>query len=123
MPGEVPSAHGKKCRFFISTTMDALPVDAVIEELLVGFNELNPMHVEELEEDPSPLEFMRSVARNTPFVIRRGASSWKAVRNWDAAYLKAALSGQSVKVAVTPTGYVTITGRRPLVLVSKLDLH
>lgn len=81
-------------------------IDAAVQELLTSFNELNPSHVEELYEDPSPLEFMRSVAHNAPFVIRAGASGWKATRKWDAAYLEEALTGQSVKVAVTPRGYV-----------------
>jgi jumonji domain-containing protein 7 len=84
--------------------MIASSTDKAIEELIVSFGELNPGQVEELEEDPSPLEFMRSVARNTPFVIRGGASNWKAMRKWDADYLNAALSGQTVKVAVTPKG-------------------
>ena len=76
------------------------------EDLITSFNELNPPEIEQLDEDPSPLEFMRSVARNTPFVIRGGASGWKATRTWDADYLEAALLGQSVKVAVTPKGHV-----------------
>ncbi|KAL7918182.1 cupin-like domain-containing protein [Trichoderma austrokoningii] len=58
----------------------------------------------ELFSEPSPLEFMRYVARNTPFVIRGGASHWKATQKWNSAYLKSALDGQSVNVAVTPFG-------------------
>ena len=87
--------------------MNATTANSAVEELIVTFNELNPGHVEELHEDPSPLEFMRSVARNTPFVVRGGASGWKATKKWDAAYLEAALTGQSVRVAVTPRGYVS----------------
>ncbi|OTA04274.1 hypothetical protein A9Z42_0048640 [Trichoderma parareesei] len=75
-----------------------------LENLLNTFNELNPSTVEELFAEPSPLEFMRYVARNAPFVIRGGASSWKATKNWDSAYLRTALEGQSVNVAVTPFG-------------------
>ncbi|OAQ77666.1 phospholipase A2 protein family [Purpureocillium lilacinum] len=79
-------------------------VDAALEELISTFNELNSATVEEFDSEPSPLEFMRFASRNAPFVIRGGASSWKACRKWDAAYLKAALAGEFVNVAVTPHG-------------------
>ncbi|KAG5938447.1 hypothetical protein E4U53_008009 [Claviceps sorghi] len=72
--------------------------------LITTYYELNSASIEELDCEPSPLEFMRYVSRNTPFVIRRGASSWKATRQWNAAYLKEALAGQRVNVAVTPHG-------------------
>lgn len=75
-----------------------------LENLINTFNELNPSTVEELFSEPSPLVFMRYVARNTPFVIRGGASSWKATKKWDSAYLRTVLAGQSVNVAVTPFG-------------------
>ncbi|KAH7166252.1 putative phospholipase [Dactylonectria macrodidyma] len=78
--------------------------DIALNELLSTFNELNSHVVEQLSEEPSPLEFMRFVARNTPFVIRGGASSWKACQEWNSAYLLSALKGQSVNVAVTPFG-------------------
>lgn len=79
-------------------------LDSSLENLINTFNELNSTTVDELFSEPSPLEFMRYVARNTPFVIRGGASSWKATKKWDAAYLKTALEGQFVNVAVTPFG-------------------
>ncbi|KAI1125372.1 phospholipase A2 [Nemania abortiva] len=75
-----------------------------IAELLTAYNELNSSRIEELDEEPSPLEFMRYVARNTPFVVRRGACHWTATRTWDAAYLRSTLAGQTVNVAVTPFG-------------------
>ncbi|KAI0157891.1 Clavaminate synthase-like protein [Hypoxylon sp. FL1284] len=84
--------------------MDPDLSDDPIAELITSFNELNPSVVEELTEEPSPLEFMRYVARNTPFVVRGGASDWPAVRRWDAAYLREQLVGQRVNVAVTPLG-------------------
>lgn len=79
-------------------------MESALEELITTFNELNGASVQELDEEPSPLEFMRYVARNSPFVVRGGASSWNAIRKWDAAYLKAALRNHSVNVAVTPDG-------------------
>lgn len=77
-----------------------------IEDLLGTYNELNGRVVEELSQEPSPLEFMRFVARNTPFIVRGGASSWKASREWNSAYLLSALKDQRVNVAITPFGYV-----------------
>ncbi|KAI2623143.1 putative pla2g4b [Hypoxylon sp. NC1633] len=81
----------------------AKDVDPIVE-LITSFNELNPGWVEELDEEPSPLEFMRYVARNTPFVVRGGAADWPATRQWNAAYLRSSLAGQRVNVAVTPYG-------------------
>ncbi|KAG5925995.1 hypothetical protein E4U42_003753 [Claviceps africana] len=75
-----------------------------LRHLITTYYELNSENIEELDCEPSPLEFMRYVSRNTPFVIRGGASSWKATRQWNAAYLEEALAGQSVNVAVTPHG-------------------
>ena len=77
-----------------------------LEELVKTFHDLNTSQIDELREEPSPLEFMRYVSRNTPFVVRGGAASWKATQLWNAEYLKMALSGQTVNVAVTPNGYV-----------------
>lgn len=79
-------------------------LDDSLKNLMKTYNELNSHSVEELFSEPSPLEFMRYVARNTPFVIRGGASHWKATQRWNSTYLKSALDGQSVNVAVTPFG-------------------
>ncbi|KAI0023537.1 phospholipase A2 [Xylariomycetidae sp. FL0641] len=75
-----------------------------IVELLTTYNELNACRIEELDAEPSPLEFLRRVARNTPFVVRGGARDWPAVRKWSADYLRDALRGHRVNVAVTPHG-------------------
>lgn len=76
-----------------------------IAELIITYNELNSSIVEELDEEPSPLEFMRFVARNTPFVVRKGAAQWIATKTWTADYLNNFLQDQHVNVAVTPKGY------------------
>lgn len=78
-----------------------------IAELITTYNELNSPHVEELDEEPSPLEFMRYVSRNTPFVVRNGAANWIATKVWSADYLKDVLQSHSVTVAVTPEGWVS----------------
>lgn len=82
---------------------EATEVDPITESLNT-YNELNSKEIEELHEIPSPLEFMRYVARNRPVVIRGGAKDWKATRTWNAAYLKNILDGKSVNVAITPKG-------------------
>ncbi|GAP89127.2 putative phospholipase A2 [Rosellinia necatrix] len=84
--------------------MEAHDAADSVAELLTAYNELNSPRIEELDGDPSPLEFMRYVARNTPFVVRRGARDWAATRTWDAAYLRSTLAGHKVNVAVTPSG-------------------
>ncbi|KAG7419017.1 JmjC domain-containing protein 7 [Fusarium oxysporum f. sp. rapae] len=83
---------------------NTLSTDEAIENLISTFNELNSNSIDELHNEPSPLEFMRYVARNTPFVIRGGASSWKACQDWNSAYLLSVMEGQKVNVAVTPYG-------------------
>ncbi|KAH8891360.1 Clavaminate synthase-like protein [Thozetella sp. PMI_491] len=75
-----------------------------ISELITAYFELNSSAVEELDEEPSPLEFMRYVARNTPFVVRRAASTWRASTTWNAAFLRGYLGQETVNVAVTPKG-------------------
>ncbi|KXJ93076.1 putative phospholipase [Microdochium bolleyi] len=75
-----------------------------IAELLTAYNELNSNAIEELAAEPSPLEFMRYVARNTPFVVRQGAAEWPAVTQWSAVYLRESLAGHPVNVAITPYG-------------------
>jgi jumonji domain-containing protein 7 len=76
-----------------------------IEELIINYNELNSSVIEELSEEPSPLEFMRFVARNTPFVVRGAAADWRATRTWNVNFLKELLGDEPVNVAVTPAGF------------------
>ncbi|KAG7119651.1 hypothetical protein HYQ46_010940 [Verticillium longisporum] len=83
--------------------MGALPEDN-IADLITTYNELNSNRIEELADEPSALEFMRYVARNTPFVVRNAATSWEAYKRWDKTFLLKTLEGQSVNVAVTPHG-------------------
>lgn len=80
--------------------------DDPVAELLETYHELNGSVVEELGEEPSPLEFMRFVARNRPFVVRRGAANWTATKTWTSSYLRDFLNDQTVNVAVTPKGWV-----------------
>ncbi|KAK3956486.1 cupin-like domain-containing protein [Pseudoneurospora amorphoporcata] len=75
-----------------------------IADLIVTYNELNSSFIEELHEEPSALEFMRFVARNTPFVVRGGAANWKATQTWTAEHLSNFLGDETVNVAVTPFG-------------------
>lgn len=75
-----------------------------VRQLITSYNDHNSQTIHELHQEPSPLEFMRYVARNTPFVIRGAASTWKATQQWNQAYLKSALQGQNVNVAITPDG-------------------
>jgi peptidyl-lysine (3S)-dioxygenase / protease len=84
-------------------------MEPLIVGLITAFNELNSSIIDELHEEPSPLEFMRYVARNTPFVVRKGAAGWKAVRTWDANYVLGMLGDQTVNVAVTPYGLVSLS--------------
>jgi len=75
-----------------------------IRELILAYQEFNLPNVDELEELPSALEFMRYVAQNRPFVIRKGAGEWKACKEWDVSYLLSVMGDQKVQVALTPLG-------------------
>lgn len=75
-----------------------------IAELLTSYHELNADFVDELVESPTPLEFMRSVASNRPFVVRKGISHWAALQKWNADYLKQKMGNTPVEVAMTPFG-------------------
>lgn len=72
--------------------------------LIDSYHELNPTRLDELRAEPTALEFMRYVSTNRPFVVRRAAKDWAAVREWDAAYLRDTMQGRDVEVAVTPHG-------------------
>ena len=80
----------------------------VSSELITAYHELNPSTVDELDEEPSPLEFMRYVSRNVPFIVRKGAKDWRACQKWNADYLRRAMEGHSVNVATTPLGQVEL---------------
>ncbi|TVY24930.1 JmjC domain-containing protein [Lachnellula hyalina] len=81
----------------------APPMPNPIAELLTTYNALNSS-IDELTEIPSPLEFMRYVSRNRPFVVRGGANDWKATQTWSVDVLKERMAGMGVNVAVTPKG-------------------
>lgn len=72
--------------------------------MLETYNDLNPASLDELFEEPSALEFMRYVAQNRPFIIRKGAADWTACRSWSPTYLSNVMGTRAVRVAVTPHG-------------------
>lgn len=83
-------------------------MEAAITAGINTYHELNPSIVEELDEEPSPMEFMRYVAKNRPFVVRSSATDWPALIKWNADYLRVAMEGERVNVATTPSGYVSL---------------
>ncbi|KAL1842699.1 hypothetical protein VTJ49DRAFT_4478 [Mycothermus thermophilus] len=80
------------------------PYEDALAELMINYHELNGSIIDELTEEPSPLEFMRYVARNTPFVVRGAALDWEATKTWTVDYLKTILGDDPVNIAVTPAG-------------------
>lgn len=75
-----------------------------LAELITSYNELNSPTIDNLSSEPSPLQFLRYVARNEPFVVRGGARNWPAAQKWSAEFLKERLKDHVVNVAVTPNG-------------------
>ena len=82
----------------------SISASQAIAELLTSYHELNADFVEERVESPTPLEFMRSVASNRPFVVRKGISHWAALHKWNADYLKQRMGDKPIEVAITPFG-------------------
>lgn len=77
-----------------------------ISSAIYTYHELNASIVDELHEEPGPLEFLRFVHKNRPFVVRGAAAEWEAVKKWSSSYLTDVMAGKSVQVAVTPFGCV-----------------
>ena len=86
-----------KCSMHLFLTSETL-------DLITSYHKLNLGSIDELREEPSPLKFMRYIARNLLFVIRKGASSWAAAKEWNAKYLADVMGEQLVNVAITPHG-------------------
>ncbi|KAH0538393.1 hypothetical protein FGG08_004993 [Glutinoglossum americanum] len=84
--------------------MDTCSLEGAISGLIESYSEFNSQSVDELEEEPSPLEFMRYVALNRPFVVRGGCSHWLATKRWSAGYLEDRMSSARINVAITPHG-------------------
>ena len=74
------------------------------EALIRTYHELNSEHIDVLDSEPSPIQFMKYVAKNRPFLVKAGCSAWAAVRKWDEAYLTRKMEKGAVKVAITPYG-------------------
>ena len=75
------------------------------KEMLVTYHELNG-DIDVLHECPSPLKFMRYVAKNRPFIVRAGCSAWPAVQRWNISHMRVTLKDTPIKVAITPYGLV-----------------
>lgn len=87
--------------------MDEKKGTAILEQLCRESRELHvPSTVQELDEAPSGIKFLREfISSNTPVVIRNGAESWPAMDKWTRDYLKLKLKDKKVTVAYSPTGY------------------
>ncbi|KAI0485913.1 hypothetical protein KFK09_029432 [Dendrobium nobile] len=83
---------------------DTAGLERALASLLENYNELNASYIDELDQEPTPLQFMRYVARNRPFIIRGGANNWPAYQRWNARYLVETLGDSPVNVASTPNG-------------------
>ncbi|MCJ1249685.1 hypothetical protein MMC30_006911 [Trapelia coarctata] len=79
-------------------------IDSAIENLIQTYHDLNNPLIDELSSEPSPLEFMRHVAKNRPLVVRKGASLWPAVQLWNVNYLTEIMKDAYVNIANTPHG-------------------
>lgn len=75
-----------------------------LREIIDAYHDLNPSLVDEFQEEPSPLEFMRYVANNRPFVVRGAVTGWRAYGLWNVDYFKQKLADSTIQVAVTPDG-------------------
>ncbi|ORY00743.1 cupin-like domain-domain-containing protein [Clohesyomyces aquaticus] len=86
------------------TGFEGSGLDDAVRDLITSYHDLNTTLIDELDSEPSPLEFMRYVCRNRPFVVRKGAEDWKARKLWNAEYLCRVMKDEMVNVAITPHG-------------------
>jgi len=70
-------------------------------DLIIQYHELNVSQVDEVLGEPSPLDFMRYVSKNRPFIAKKAARNWIACKKWNAEYLLKAMEGQIVNVAIS----------------------
>jgi len=89
---------------YIMTSSSPTACRDPLVELLQTYEDLNSSIITELDSPPSALEFMRFVGQNRPFVVRGAAADWEAFKKWNVSFLKEALNGEKVNVAVTPFG-------------------
>lgn len=75
-----------------------------ISTAINNYHDFNATVVDELQGEPSPLDFLRFVSKNRPFVAREAASEWEACQKWNASYLQQRMKDLDVKVAITPLG-------------------
>lgn len=65
-----------------------------------------PPEIDELDQIPRNIDFLRDyVSKNLPVVIRGAASGMPCIQKWSDKYFQQTLSDKKVKVAVTPNGY------------------
>ena len=87
-----------------NTEYSALIAEQFVD-VIKDYQELNSEVVDELYEEPSPLKFMRYVAQNRPFIVRKAATNWAACKSWTADHFTNRMGNCPIKVAVTPNGY------------------
>ena len=72
--------------------------------LLETYFETNSDNIDYMIDNPSPLQFIKYVAKNRPFVVKGGCSTWPAVRKWNSNYLVQVMGDAEVDIAETPQG-------------------
>ena len=75
-----------------------------VAKMLQTYYEINADSVDEFTQEPTPLEFMKYVHRNRPFIVRGGCADWPAVRKWNLDYLLQKVGASTVEIAETPRG-------------------
>ena len=73
-------------------------------DLLETYFETNNENIDYLFENPSPLQFMRYLVKNRPFIVKGGCLTWPAVEKWNFGYLAQMMGDAEVDVAETPHG-------------------
>ena len=73
---------------------------------MTAYNLTNAPFIDILTQEPTPVQFLRYVAKNRPFVLKGGCSNWLALQKWNMEYLIQRMQGsEDVEIAVTPDGY------------------
>ena len=81
-----------------------MSLESCTAEMLEAYSETNNDYIDLLSEEPTPLDFMRYVAKNRPFIVKQGCSTWPAVRKWNIDYMLQKMGDAKVDIAQTPYG-------------------
>lgn len=76
----------------------------ITKELIESYHSVNSSSIDVLTIEPTPLQFLKYLGKNRPFVVRGGCRGWPALQEWNVAYFEKMMGDTKIEVAETPSG-------------------